>query len=67
MVEKNLSSKEKKISLSEHLWLCYLNQYLFENGIISESQRNKIKNKIDCRKPSTHYCNKSLNNDYIKE
>lgn len=66
MVERNVSNEEKRRSLVEQLWLLYLNQYVFENGMISESQRNKIKNAIDSRKPSIHSCNK-LKNNYTKE
>lgn len=66
MVEKNTSNEEQRISLNERLWLAYFNQYLYENGIISESQRNKIKNKIDCRRLSVHSRNK-LKNNYTKE
>lgn len=66
MVERNVSNEEKRRSLAEQLWLLYLNQCTFENGMISESQRNKIKNKIDGRQPSTHSSNKFKNN-YTKE
>lgn len=52
MTDRELSPEQQKTSLAERLWLSYFNQYLFENGMITESQRNKIKNKIECRKPS---------------
>ena len=66
MIEKNISDEHQRTSLAEQLWLCYLNQYLFENGIISESQRNKMKNKIDCRKLPVHSRSKFKSN-YTKE
>lgn len=52
MTDRELSPEQQKTSLAERLWLSYFNQYLFENGIITESQRNKMKNKIDCQNPS---------------
>lgn len=67
MIEKNTSNEEQRISLHERLWLAYFNQYLYENGMISESQRNKIKNMIDCRRLSVHSCDKLLKNNYTKE
>lgn len=66
MAEKNVSNEEQRISLSERLWLAYFNQYLYENEMITESQRNKMKNKIDSRQPSAHSSNK-LENNYTKE
>jgi len=51
MVEKNGNLQEKQ-SLSERLWLAYFNSYLYENGLITESERNKIITKIDSRKGS---------------
>ena len=66
MAEKNASNEEQRISLNERLWLAYFNQYLYENQIINESQRNKIKNAIDSRQPSTH-SSKKLKNNYTKE
>ena len=67
MLEKNTSNEEQRISLNERLWLAYFNQYLYENGMLSESQRNKLKNKIDSRKLSVHSSSKSLKNNYTKE
>lgn len=67
MLEKNTSNEEQRISLNERLWLAYFNQYLYENGMLSESQRNKLKNKIDSRKLSVHSNSKSLKNNYTKE
>lgn len=51
MTEKNGTFQEKQ-SLTERLWLAYFNSYLYEKGIITESERNKIIVKIDSRKGS---------------
>ena len=53
MAEKNsLSNEQERKAMAERLWLAYFNQYLYEAGIISETQRNRMKTKIDSRKPS---------------
>jgi len=41
---------EKK-DLSERLWLAYFNAYLYEHGIITESERNRMAVAIQIRKP----------------
>ncbi len=53
MVEKNGILQEKQ-SLTERLWLAYFNNYLYEKGIILESNRNKIITKINCCKGYTY-------------
>lgn len=54
MVEKNASSLEQqKTSLAEKLWLAYMNSYLYENGMITETQRNRMAMKIENHKGST--------------
>lgn len=40
-----------KKALAEKLWLLYFNQYLFEKGVISEQDRNRMKIQIESRKP----------------
>ena len=52
MTGKNSSYEQQRAGLAEKLWLAYFNQYLYEEGMITESQRNKIKLKIDSRKAS---------------
>ena len=52
-VEKKFSAEQQKVSLSERLWLAYFNHYLYEHGMITESQRNRMAVKIDSRKEST--------------
>ena len=38
-------------ALAEQLWLAYFNSYLFEHGVISESDRNRMAIEIKHRKP----------------
>ena len=54
MVENtSLSNEQQKRALAQKLWLAYFNSYLYENGMITEPQRNHMINKIDSREPST--------------
>ena len=46
------NSGEKKKSLAEQMWLSYFNHVLFEKGLISEQERNRMQNMINTRKPS---------------
>ena len=46
-----LSAEEQRIRLAEEMWLCYFNQTLFDKGIISESERNRMTHLISSRKP----------------
>ena len=39
--------------LARQLWLAYFNQTLFEQGIITEAQRNAVLLRIKARKVST--------------
>ena len=54
MAEKSISNEQKRIAMAEKLWLNYFNQTLFEKGYITETQRNRIKNMIESRKPSAN-------------
>ena len=51
MAEKNATFQEKQ-SFGERLWLSYFNYYLYEKGIITESERNRMIAKIESRKGS---------------
>ena len=44
-----------KQATANELWLNYFNQYLFEKNVITETQRNKMKNSIalKCRAKNT--------------
>ena len=37
----------------EKIWLNYFNQTLFERGVITEAERNKLSLKIESRKSPT--------------
>ena len=50
--EKELTTEQQKKELAELMWLNYFNQTLYKKGIITESERNRIKNTISRRRPS---------------
>ena len=50
--EKDITIEQQKKELAELMWLNYFNQTLYEKGLISENERNKMKNHISRRKPS---------------
>ena len=58
MLENNEQSTDRKMSeyekqsVIEKLWLIYFNDTLYEKGLISETERNRMANKIHARKPS---------------
>lgn len=54
MAEKAMTNEQKRVAMAENLWLNYFNQTLFEKGYITESQRNRLKNMIESRKPSAN-------------
>lgn len=45
-------SEYEKQSVIEKLWLIYFNDTLYEKGLITETERNRMANKIHARKPS---------------
>lgn len=45
-------SENEKQSVIEKLWLIYFNDTLYEKGLITETERNRMANKIHTRKPS---------------
>lgn len=47
------NTNEKKKALAEQMWLSYFNHVLYEKGLISEQERNRMQNMINTRKPST--------------
>ena len=51
--QKNLSLEQRKKAYAEQVWLNHYNQVLFEAGLISESERNRMRNKISALMPST--------------
>lgn len=50
--EKELTAEQRKKDMAELMWLNYFNQTLYEKGLITEAERNKIKNDISRRRPS---------------
>ena len=51
--EKVLSAKQASKSLAEKLWLAYFNQYLYEQNMITETQRNRLALQIESRRATT--------------
>lgn len=54
MTEKHSHETQQKTTLVEKLWLAYFNSYLYEKGMITESERNRMIHKIESRKGSTY-------------
>ena len=54
VAEKAMTNEQQKKAMVEKLWLNYFNQTLYEKGYITEAQRNRLKNRIDSRKPSAN-------------
>lgn len=52
--EKTLRAEQQGKSLAETLWLAYFNQYLYEQNIITETERNRMSLKIESRKATTY-------------
>ena len=53
MVNKgNEITEQKKKSVLEKLWLTYYNDTLYEQGLITEAQRNKMRVMIKSRASS---------------
>lgn len=50
-----MKKSNSKQAIAESTWLNYFNQILYEQGIITESQRNKLSLKIDNRPPSAKH------------
>ena len=50
--QRKPSPEQAKKELAEQLWLSYYNQVLFEAGLITETERNRMKNKISTLTPS---------------
>ena len=48
-VSKNISIDQQKKVLVEEAWLKYYNCVLFDKGIITEQERNRMINRIDAR------------------
>lgn len=42
-------NKEQKRSIAEQIWLQYYNQVLFERGMITEEEHNRMANRVNAR------------------
>ena len=49
MAEKKMTIAEEKKLIGEELWLRYYNRILFEKGLITEQERNRMITKINER------------------
>lgn len=50
--QRKPAPEQAKKELAEQLWLSYYNQVLFEAGLITEAERNRMKNKsVHWRRP----------------
>lgn len=50
--ERELTIEQQKKNMAELMWLNYFNQTLFEKGLITETERNRMKISISRRRPS---------------
>lgn len=51
--ENELTKEQQRKAMAELMWLNYFNQTLYEKGLITEAERNKMKNNISRRRPSS--------------
>lgn len=52
--DKSHTAQQQRVSLSEKLWLAYFTSYVYEQGLLTEAERNRILLKIENRKGSTY-------------
>ena len=50
--EMHFQLEKKKQYMVEQFWLLYYNQYLFDHGLITEQERNRMTHRINNRKVS---------------
>lgn len=53
--KKQLTLEQKRKVLAENLWLNYFNEYLYQQKLITEAQRNCIFSQIESRKATSVY------------
>ncbi len=46
------TDEQKKKQVAEQIWLLYYNETLYEKGLITEMERNRMRNKINALAPS---------------
>jgi hypothetical protein len=49
MKENTFRAEQKMQYIIEQFWLLYFNQFLFERGLITEEERNRMANRINNR------------------
>ena len=47
MADKRGIAEARKQVVAEQLWLHYYNRVLYDKGVISEDERNRMANRID--------------------
>ena len=47
-----MANVDTKKHVAEQIWLAYFNRTLYEQGLITEAQRNRMALRIESRKPS---------------
>ena len=60
--QSNAKAREKR--LAEDLWLSYFNRYLYEHGVITEQEHNRMVAKIAERK---HHASASDTHESMKQ
>lgn len=50
MREHSGSAEEQKREAAEQIWLEYFNRVLYDKGLITEDERNRMANRIDARR-----------------
>jgi len=49
MKESNASANAQRRSVAEQLWLHYYNQVLYDKGMITKDERDRMTNRINAR------------------
>ena len=49
---RNLSKDQQKKAMADRVWLLYYNRVLFEQGLITERERNRMIHAVDRQFPS---------------
>ena len=69
MAEQNRCNSMREKRVAEQLWLEYFNNYLFEHGVITEKERNRMVSEINAyqtrrqqmtSKKKEDYCNSEI-------
>ena len=55
---------KREMELAEQLWLEYFNNYLFEHGVITEKERNRMVSEINAYQKRKHQLSAKKQEDY---